>query len=497
MASENIRAVLDIGTTKITVLVGEMDEEGGVYIIGHGISPAEGLRRGVVVDMDKTVKSIRKAIEDAQLVSGTEIDSVAVSISGEHIRSINSHGVIAVSRSDNEITATDVNRAIDAARTVAIPVDREIIHVIPQEYSVDDQSGIKDPIGMSGVRLEVEAHLVTASVTTAKNIYRALERCHLHVDHIVLEALAQSQVLLSESDMEIGVVLLDIGGDITNIAVFHDGAIRHTGVISLGSRNITNDIAIGLRTPLKHAKESKEEKIQKNIAKAELRTINQVMKESSEHISEVTRRVNKLYGHVVTDLSAHNLDKLSKTEKHVKKLNTELDELRNNVFYFIKSLDDSSVKASGFYIHVLDYLQDVMQSIDYISSTSFIHVNNNHNNLKESQIVDLRKIKEELFKLLETIQASFENRSFSNVQLMYSEKEKLFDIITNSLDNQVDRIRTEKSSKRNTTLYFGILLETKDLVRALLSLMILYDKYSRLYKDDCTFHEIDKTNIFG
>lgn len=257
MASENIRAVLDIGTTKITVLVGEMDEEGGIYIIGHGISPAEGLRRGVVVDMDKTVKSINKAIEDAQLVSGTEIDSVAVSISGEHIRSINSHGVIAVSRSDNEITSSDVNRAIDAARTVAIPVDREIIHVIPQEYSVDDQGGIKDPIGMSGVRLEVEAHLVTASVTTAKNIYRALERCHLNVDHIVLEALAQSQVLLSESDMEIGVVLLDIGGDITNIAVFHDGAIRHTGVISLGSRNITNDIAIGLRTPLKHAKELK------------------------------------------------------------------------------------------------------------------------------------------------------------------------------------------------------------------------------------------------
>ena len=256
-ASENIRAVLDIGTTKITVLVGEMDEEGGIYIIGHGISPAEGLRRGVVVDMDKTVKSINKAIEDAQLVSGTEIDSVAVSISGEHIRSINSHGVIAVSRSDNEITSSDVNRAIDAARTVAIPVDREIIHVIPQEFSVDDQGGIKDPVGMSGVRLEVEAHLVTASVTTAKNIYRALERCHLHVDHIVLEALAQSQVLLSESDMEIGVVLLDIGGGITNIAVFHDGAIRHTGVISLGSKNITNDIAIGLRTPLKHAEELK------------------------------------------------------------------------------------------------------------------------------------------------------------------------------------------------------------------------------------------------
>ena len=297
-------------------------------------------------------------------------------------------------------------------------------------------------------------------------------------------------------------VLNVIGGwFLTAISAFTIAAI-FAYIINLGGVvSITILFAFVLflmaRNTLKHRAKTKEKEAQHNAVKAELKTINAVMKDSSEHVAEVTRRVSKLYGHVVTDLSAHNLDKLSKTEKHVKKLNTELDELRNNVFYFIKSLDDSSVKASGFYIHVLDYLQDVMQSIDYISSTSFIHVNNNHNNLKESQIVDLRKIKEELFKLLETIQASFENRSFSNVQLMYSEKEKLFDIITNSLDNQVDRIRTEKSSKRNTTLYFGILLETKDLVRALLSLMILYDKYSRLYKDDCTFHEIDKTNIFG
>ena len=258
MASENIIAALDIGTTKICALVGEMDEEGRIYVIGHGLANADGLRRGVVVDMEKAVKSVRRAIEDAQLVSGTEIDSVTVGIAGEHIRSINSHGVVAVGWSDNEITTADVKRAIEAAKTVAIPVDREIIHVIPQQFSVDDQGGIKDPVGMSGVRLEVEAHIVTASVTTAKNIYRALERCHLDVDHVVLEGLALSHALLSEGEAENGVVVVDIGGDITNLAVFYDGAIRHTGVVSLGEKNVTNDIAIGLRTALKHAEELKQ-----------------------------------------------------------------------------------------------------------------------------------------------------------------------------------------------------------------------------------------------
>ena len=184
MASENIVAALDIGTTKIVCLVAEMDESDRMYVIGHGQSLTEGLRKGIVVDMEKTVKSVRKAVEDAQLVSGCEIDRVTVGISGEHIRSINSHGVVAVSRTDHEITLQDVQKAIDAARAVAIPVDREIIHTIPQEYSVDEQSGIKDPVGMSGVRLEVEAHIVTASVISARNIYRALERSHLGVDHM-------------------------------------------------------------------------------------------------------------------------------------------------------------------------------------------------------------------------------------------------------------------------------------------------------------------------
>ncbi len=257
MAEENIVAALDIGTTKVFVLIGEMDDNGDIYVIGHGISPAEGLRRGVVVDMDKTVKSIRKAVDDAQLVSGVEIDRVTVGIAGEHIRSINSHGVIAVSRSDNEITAADVKRAMEAARTVAIPVDREIMHVVPQMYSVDDQPGVKDPVGMSGVRLEVEAHIVTASVTSARNIYRALERCELAIDHVVLESLALSQVLLSDNDLEAGCVLLDIGGDITNISVFYDGAIRHTAVVPLAGRNVTNDIAIGLRTSITQAEDLK------------------------------------------------------------------------------------------------------------------------------------------------------------------------------------------------------------------------------------------------
>jgi len=251
--SDNIVAALDIGTTKIVCLVAEMDNDGRIYVIGHGQATSDGLRRGVVVDMEKTVSAIRKAVDDAQLVSGTEIDRVTVGIAGEHIRSINSNGVVAVARSDHDITSQDVKKAIDAARAVAIPVDREIIHVIPQSFAVDDTEGIKDPIGMNGVRLEVEAHIVTASITSAKNIFRALERSNLSADHIVLESLALSGIVLSESEIDNGVILLDIGGDITNISVFFDGAIRFTSTISLGGKNVTNDIAIGLRTSVEQA----------------------------------------------------------------------------------------------------------------------------------------------------------------------------------------------------------------------------------------------------
>ncbi len=269
------------------------------------------------------------------------------------------------------------------------------------------------------------------------------------------------------------------------VAAIFTYIINLGGIIAIAILFIIVLFILG-RSTLKYAKESKEEKIQKNIAKAELRTINQVMKESSEHISEVTRRVNKLYGHVVTDLSAHNLDKLSKTEKHRKKLNREIDELRNGVFYFIKSLDESSVKASRFYILVLGYLQDVTQSIDYISSTSFTHVNNNHKNLKESQIKDLISIKNELSKLLQRIGSDFEHNNFENIQSIIDSKQDLFSHVSISLDKQVARIRTEDSSKRNTILYFGILLETKDLIGALMNLLQLYQENRTLYKSDVT-----------
>ena len=253
MAGENLVAAIDFGTTKIVVLVGEADADGRMYVIGHGESPSEGLRKGVVVDMEKLVAAIRKAVTDAQMVSGCEIDRLTVGISGEHIRSISSHGVVGVNRADKEITSNDVLRAIEHSRGVALPVDREIIHVIPQVFTVDDQGNIKDPVGMTGSRLEVQSHIVTASVTTAQNLYRALERCHLDVEHLVLESVALSQVLFTPAEVGSGIVLLDIGGDLTNVSVFTEGSIRHTASISLGGRNVTNDLAIGLRTPVDQA----------------------------------------------------------------------------------------------------------------------------------------------------------------------------------------------------------------------------------------------------
>jgi len=254
------------------------------------------------------------------------------------------------------------------------------------------------------------------------------------------------------------------------------------GIVSVAVLLILVFFLMGKNT-IRHRKKTQEKILKQNIQKVELKTINQVMEQGANHISEVTRRVNKLYGHVVTDLSAHNLDKLSKTEKHVKKLNSEIDDLRNDVFYFIKSLDDSSVKASRFYILVLGYLQDVTQSIDYISSTSYNHVNNNHKNLKKSQINDLTAIKDELTALLTRIELDFKNNSFINIEEIIDAKQLLFNHVSESLDKQVTRIRTEESSKRNTSLYFGILLETKDLIEALLSLMNLFHENHLLFEE--------------
>ncbi|MGB2768997.1 MAG: cell division protein FtsA [Candidatus Zixiibacteriota bacterium] len=257
MAEENRIVGLDIGTTKIAAIISETDETGKPKIVGIGTRPSEGLKRGLVINLEKTVESIASAVEDAEMMAGVKVDSVYAGIAGDHIRSINSRGVIAVSRSDHEITPTDVEKVIEAAKTVALPMDREIIHVLPQEFTVDDQSGIKAPIGMVGVRLETEVHIVTGAVTAAQNIYRGVKKAGLEVEDLVLQPLASSYALLSPDEEELGVALIDLGGGTTDFAIFFDGSIRHTGVVGLGGKNVTNDIAIGLRTPVDQAEEIK------------------------------------------------------------------------------------------------------------------------------------------------------------------------------------------------------------------------------------------------
>jgi len=257
MAQARTYVGLDIGTTKISCIIAEIEKAGGVKIVGVGVAPSEGLRRGVVVNLEKTVASITRAVEEAERMAGVPVKSVYAGIAGDHIRSINSRGVIAVSRRDNEITPTDVERVIEAAKAVAIPMDREIIHVIPQEFIVDDQDGIKDPVGMSGVRLEAEVHIITGAVTSAKNICRAIQRAGLKVQDLVLEPLASSHAVLGRDERDLGVVLLDIGGGTTDVAVFFEGSIRHTAIIPFGGANVTNDIAIGLRTPIDKAEHIK------------------------------------------------------------------------------------------------------------------------------------------------------------------------------------------------------------------------------------------------
>jgi cell division protein FtsA len=256
MVEENIIVGLDIGTSKIACVIAEVASSQEPKVIGVGLNPSEGLKKGVVVDLEKTVNSITKAVQDAELMAGVKISSAFVGIAGEHIKSINSRGVIGVSRSD-EITKQDIERVINAARAIAIPMDREIIHVIPQEYTVDEQSGIKDPTGMSGTRLEVEVHIVTAAVTSAQNLLKSVRKAGIEVADLVLEPLAESYSLLSPQEGELGAVLLDLGGGTTNVAIFYDGCIRHTAVIGLGGKNVTNDLAIGLRTPVDQAEELK------------------------------------------------------------------------------------------------------------------------------------------------------------------------------------------------------------------------------------------------
>ena len=245
---------LDIGTTKICVVVGKV-AEGKVNIVGIGSHPSTGLRKGVVVNMDSTVNSIKKAVEEAELMAGIEIVSCLAGIGGAHIKSFNSNGVVAIK--DKEVRPDDILRAIDAAKAVAIPADRELIHVIPQEFIVDDQDGIKDPIGITGVRLEVKVHIVTGSISSAQNIIKCCKLGGLSVDDLILGQLASSEATLTPEEMEIGVALVDIGGGTSDISVFSNGSIKYTSVLPFGGNSITNDIAIGLRTPIDDAEKIK------------------------------------------------------------------------------------------------------------------------------------------------------------------------------------------------------------------------------------------------
>ncbi len=254
MAKPELIVGLDVGTTKICAVVGELTE-GGVDIVGIGTSPSTGLRKGVVVNIEQTVQSIKKALEEAELMAGCEIRSVYAGIAGSHIKGFNSHGVIAVK--GGEVGPKDIERVIDAAKAVAIPLDREVIHILPQEYIVDDQRGIADPLGMAGVRLEVKVHIVTGAVTSAQNIVRSCHRSGLDVDDIVLEALASAKAVLTEEEREIGVALVDLGGGTSDIAIFSDDSIKYTGVLPLAGSNLTNDIAFGLRTPMAAAEKIK------------------------------------------------------------------------------------------------------------------------------------------------------------------------------------------------------------------------------------------------
>src|SRR5262245_30808683 len=248
---------LDIGTTKISCIIAEKKAPNELNIVGVGNAPSEGLRRGVVVDLDKTVASIQRAVDEAERMAGVPVKAVTAGIAGDHIRSINSRGVIAVSRKDNEIGPPDVDRVVEAAKAIAIPMDREIIHVIPQALIVDDQDGIKDPVGMSGVRLEAEEHIITSAVTSANNISPSTQRAGLKVGDLVLEPLASSNAVLGNDERDLGVVLLDLGGGTTDVAVFFEGSIRHTAIVPFGGANVTNDIAIGLRTPIEKAEQIK------------------------------------------------------------------------------------------------------------------------------------------------------------------------------------------------------------------------------------------------
>ena len=298
---KNIITALDIGTSKVVALVGEIATDGTIEIIGIGRHPSRGLKRGVVVDIESTVNSIQRAVQEAELMAGCEVHTVYAGIAGSHIRSLNSHGIVAIR--EQEVTKADVDRVIDAAKAVAIPADQKILHVLPQEFIIDNQGAIREPAGMAGVRLEARVHIVTGAVSAAQNIAKCIRRCGLEVNDIILEQLASSHAVLTDDEKELGVCLIDIGGGTTDIIVFAEGAIQYTAVIPIAGDQVTNDIAMALRTPTKAAEAIK---IEHAVALAGLANSNDMIEVSSMN----DRPGRKISARALADVVSARYDEL-------------------------------------------------------------------------------------------------------------------------------------------------------------------------------------------
>ena len=253
--SKNLVVGLDIGTSKIVAIVAEVGPEGELNVIGLGTQPSRGLKRGVVVNIEATMASIQRVLEEAELMADCRIGAVTTGIAGSHIRSLNSSGMVAIK--EGEVAQADIDRVIETAKAIAIPNDQQILHILPQEFIIDGQDGVREPLGMSGVRLEVKVHIVTGAVSAVENIAKCVRRCGIELTDIVLQPLASAAAVLNDDEQELGVCLMDIGGGTTDIAVFAGGAIRHTAVIPIAGDQVTNDIAMTLRTPTKEAEELK------------------------------------------------------------------------------------------------------------------------------------------------------------------------------------------------------------------------------------------------
>lgn len=314
---KNLIFALDIGTSKIAALVGEVCQDNQIEIIGFGIHPSCGLKRGVVVNIESTVQSIQRAVEEAELMAGCEIRSTYTGIAGSHIRSLNSHGIVAIR--NREVNQSDVDRVIDAAKAVAIPADQKILHILTQEFIIDNQEGVHEPVGMSGVRLEAKVHIVTGAVSATQNITKCVRRCGLQVGDIVLEQLASSHSVLTNDEKELGVCMVDIGGGTTDIAIFTEGAIRHTHVIPIAGDHVTNDVAVALRTPTQYAEKIKikhASALPEEVDPEEIIQVSSVAKRPSKQVQRralaqvVAARYEELFELVLAELQRSGFENL-------------------------------------------------------------------------------------------------------------------------------------------------------------------------------------------